>query len=261
MHVKTKTIMPILFITATAFAQPDLIFGNGFDLGVPTGYITPLNDTGITEGGNSHSGNNPGCQSNMTTPQDCNTGRDFTHDNDSDGHAGFSFTKLDSNGIALTNQNLSYNTLPWQCTKDNVTGLVWEVKTPAPSDIHYMSTLYRWGGETAIGLNHPNALGTYYSDWSSLVNNSNANNFCGSNNWRVPTAGELGSILNRDPTFNNQATIDLSFFPNTNSSGYWSASPMPTAQYSAYAWVVDFFNSTDILDGRTSIKFVRLVHK
>ena len=44
---------------------------------------------------------------NLTCPvdgypwQDAQDGRDKTHDDDSDGHAGFSFTKLDANGNAL----------------------------------------------------------------------------------------------------------------------------------------------------------------
>ncbi len=56
---------------------------------------TPLNDTGITWGGDYPSGNNTTCTSNIAAPQDCNQGRDATHNDDSDGHAGFSFTKLD----------------------------------------------------------------------------------------------------------------------------------------------------------------------
>ena len=65
----------------------------------------------------------------MVTAQDCSHGRDTTHNDNSDGHAGFSYTKLDSNGKPLPDQTVDYATTPWACVKDNVTGLIWEVKT------------------------------------------------------------------------------------------------------------------------------------
>ncbi|MCP3952026.1 MAG: hypothetical protein GY697_07375, partial [Desulfobacterales bacterium] len=86
-----------------------------------------LNDTGIDWGGEYTSGNNSDCTSN-TVPQDCDQGRDASNNNNSDGHAGFSFTKLDANGNPLVDQSIDYATTPWSCVKDNVTGLVWEVK-------------------------------------------------------------------------------------------------------------------------------------
>ena len=60
-----------------------------------------LNDTGVDWGGDYDNGNNSACSSNVSAPQDCHQGRDATHDDDSDGHAGFAFTKLDSSGNAL----------------------------------------------------------------------------------------------------------------------------------------------------------------
>jgi len=56
--------------------------------------------------------------------QDASYGRDVTQDNDADGHAGFSFTKLDSDGSVLP-----ANAVNRSCVRDNVTGLVWEVKS------------------------------------------------------------------------------------------------------------------------------------
>jgi len=57
-----------------------------------------LNDTGTTFVGNPTFGNETSCSDNTSQPQDCHVGRDFTYNNDTDGHAGFSFTKLDTNG-------------------------------------------------------------------------------------------------------------------------------------------------------------------
>ena len=53
-----------------------------------------LNDTGITACGDA-SNNNLDCPVNDYHGQDAEYGRDATHNDDSDGHAGFSFTKLD----------------------------------------------------------------------------------------------------------------------------------------------------------------------
>src|SRR5690554_415962 len=113
----------------------------------PSSSYSPLNDTGITqcgnyafEGGSGVSNNSVDCAtagSTQTTAgtdangdpvpvgQDAVYGRDATHNDDSDGHAGFSFTKLDANGDALADQTQDYATNPWACVKDNVTGLIW----------------------------------------------------------------------------------------------------------------------------------------
>ncbi len=70
--------------------------------------------------------------------QDAEYGRDATHNDNSDGHAGFSFTKLDANGNTLPTTALS-----WSCVKDNVTGLIWEVKTD-DSGLQDMGNIYSW---------------------------------------------------------------------------------------------------------------------
>ena len=75
--------------------------------------------------------------------------------------------------------------------KDNVTGLIWEVKTDDGS-IHDKDNTYRWGGKTHLGSGY----GTYYNDWDTLVNGTNAEQLCGYSDWRVPTREELQSIVN-----------------------------------------------------------------
>ena len=103
----------------------------------PPESITKINDTGVTSCGDysrGHSGisnNDVVCQlltdSNgdpVPTNQDGVSGRDINFPNDEDGRKGFSFTKLDAAGLAL-----SSSVSQWSCVKDNVTGLVWELKT------------------------------------------------------------------------------------------------------------------------------------
>jgi len=251
MKTETLAILSILLISLCATVQSQPIFKNGFEkIIIP---VVKLNDTGITWAGEYPSGNLTECNGTTTAPQDCNSGRDVTHNDDTDGHAGFSFTKLDPAGMPLENQSVDYDTQPWSCVRDNVTGLVWEVKTTT-AGIHNKDNTYKWGGITAIGLGHPDA-GTYYSDWDDLVNGSNAGNgLCGFTDWRVPKVDELSGLANQG-TFN--PAIDTNYFPNTASSGFWSSSPI--ANNDSIAWIVFFDYGYDFNNNRVDVDRVRLV--
>ncbi len=249
MKFKVLTILSLIIVSYCASAQSDLIFKSGFE------FVPRMNDTGITWAGRYPSGNNPTCTSIPTVlPQDCHTGRDATDDDPTDGHAGFSFTKLDASGVPLVDQSVSYGVTPWACVQDNVTGLVWEVKTISPG-IHNKDNTYQWGGHTAIGRYHPNRKGSYYyPSWDELVQGSITDSLCGFNNWRVPTVGELYSIVNYD-IFN--PTIDSDYFPNTASSWFWSSSPV--AGLDLAAWGIYFDKGNDNFINRDGNYRVRLV--
>lgn len=183
-----------------------------------------LNDTGITFGGDYPEGNNPGCTGVTIEQQDCSHGRDVTHNDPSDGHAGFSYTKLASDGTELP-----ASATTWSCVRDNVTGLVWEVKTD-DGGIHDKDNTYRWGGKTAQGSGY----GTYYPDWDVLVDGTNSEALCGFGDWRVPSRMELVSLVN----FNRfDPAIDTDYFPRGRGL-FWSSSPV--AVYSLEAWIVAF---------------------
>jgi hypothetical protein len=207
--------------------------------------VSVLNDTGIDWGGDYPSGNNATCTSNVAAPQDCHEGRDATHHDDADGHAGFSFTKLDADGNPLP-----VGATVWSCVRDNVTGLTWEVKTD-DGGIHDKDNSYRWGGKTAEG---DGTWGTYYDDWDSLVDGSNAEELCGFADWRVPTINELENLASRD---RYSPAIDTDYFPNTRASYYWSSSPY--ASYSGGAWVVNFNSGHSYYVPRYDGRYVRLV--
>ncbi|GAA4816744.1 hypothetical protein GCM10011365_00030 [Marinicella pacifica] len=249
MQSKTMTMIAILVLANFSYAQTDLIFKTSFE------FVSKLNDTGITWSGEYPSGDLTECTNPASnpSPQDCNTGRDVTHNDGSDGHAGFSFTKLDANGVPLVDQSVDYGTQTWACVRDNVTGLVWEVKTTT-AGIHHQDNTYRWGGITAIGLGHPDAEGTYYDDWDVLVNGSNSETLCGFDNWRVPTIDELTGLANYG-TFN--PAIDTDYFPNTVSSGFWSSLPFAGNDYAAS--IVHFGGGNGYNDPRGISSRVRLV--
>ena len=249
MALKIVLTLSSLLFYICANAQADIIFKNGME------FVPRLNDTGITWSGEYPSGNNVDCTSTtITSPQDCNTGRDATHNDDSDGHAGFSFTKLDANGTPLADQGVAYTSTPWSCVKDNVTGLVWEVKT-TDGGIHNKDNTYQWGGDTAIGKGHPNAQGTYYDpSWNELVQGSNTDNLCGFYDWRVPTVAELSSIVNKGTS---NPAIDTNYFPNTVINYFWSSSPL--AVNSSYAWCIAFYYGNVYVNLRDNVNHVRLV--
>ncbi|WP_044412773.1 Lcl C-terminal domain-containing protein [Thiomicrospira microaerophila] len=196
-----------------------------------------LNDTGITWGGNFSSGNNLNCTGETIEQQDCSHGRDAHAAAGSlskigGGHAGFDFTRLNADGSTYTGNGI-YTQAPWACVKDNHTGLIWEVKTPARSGgIHDANNSYRWGGKTALLTGE---FGIRYNDWYVLVDGSNNKKLCGFNDWRVPSQEELLSIVNYGRA---SPAIDQSVFPNTQLNWYWSASPFAIS--SDYAWGINF---------------------
>ena len=84
-----------------------------------------LNDTGITGCANGTQDFLP-CPQPGYPSQDAETGRDAQVGLQKlgAGPAGFDFTKLDRNGYPLPDSAMN-----WDCVRDNVTGLIWEIKT------------------------------------------------------------------------------------------------------------------------------------
>ncbi|WP_019519142.1 Lcl domain-containing protein [Faucicola boevrei] len=205
-----------------------------------------LNDTGVTVAGNPSVGTLADCSG---TTQDCHVGRDKTNNDDTDGKAGFSFTKLDKFGKSLTNEATE-----WACIKDNVTGLIWESKTYTPA------VEGKWGEEANVNKDIRDAewVYTYYDGKRGLgikdtgkgvgrdkehcgneqhicsteqyAVTLNTQNLCGVKNWRLPTRNEVLGIMNLS---SKKAEVVLHkgwLFPNhMNDSKFpniWTSSPV-----------------------------------
>ena len=225
-----------------------------------------LNDSGIDWGGDDPSVNKDDCSSNITAPQDCHQGRDADNstNDDSDGHAGFSFTKLDSNGNALA---ASAN--EWSCVQDNVTGLIWEVKTN-DDGLHDKDDSYTWydtdsatnGGavgyadsEGSICYGYNSSDTSTYCNIEAFAARVNSAGLCGAKDWRVPSRQELRSIVDYSRI---NPSIDVDYFPNTiTNSSYSSASAY--AKDSDSSWQVKFFYGSDTFLDRYRGYPVRLV--
>ncbi len=226
-----------------------------------------LNDTGISACGNA-SANDMNCPQSDYPGQDAEYGRDVTHNDDSDGHAGFSYTKRDADGNPLADQSVAYATQPWSCVKDNVTGLIWEVKTSDGGLRNNVNT-YTWynpadteNGGSAGTANGGSCSGGIDCDTQSYKNEVNRLGLCGAADWRVPGSHELSSLVDSSIAYPGP-TLDTAYFVNTpveNSSPfnrYWSASPY--AGYSDGAWYVDFRNGRVYDSSKRSTFHVRLV--
>lgn len=230
---------------------------------------TPLNDTGITFRGNALAGNDPVCVVTGAADQDCNNGHDFANNDDADGHAGFRFTKLSVEGDALL-----VDIPEWSCVKDEVTGLIWEVKTPgngfvADGGLHDVDDRYSWyssdvianGGEmgdadaaggVCYGYNAADSLS--YCNTQAYIDRVNDAGLCGGNDWRVPTLQELEGIIDFS---RDTKVIDLTYFPNTRNGVYWSSSAY--AASAENAWNIDFSNGRSAFLPRSSAYALRLV--
>ena len=224
-----------------------------------------LNDTGITFGGEPTSGNNPTCASSDANiaQQDCSKGRDANpaFNSAADGAVGFSFTKISNAGAALL-ASAALGSLPndWACTYDNVTGLMWEVKTAAGrrSSAH----TYTWFSNDAS--NNAGATGTAGGgacgdaagtcDTEKFAATTNAVMLCGHNDWRMPHIKELEGIAHMGVS---NPAIDSAWFLNTPASFFWSGSPFSGG--AANAWSVNFFGGNAGIAGRSVAYRVRLV--
>ena len=178
------------------------------------------------------------------------------------------YSKIANNGSVLSDSaKLGANPTDWACTKDNKTGLIWEVKT-TDGGLRDSAKTY-----TNYTPDYPGGSGSKYGDSTNtdgFVSAVNNQSLCGADDWRLPTNEELkGLVVCSDGKYNTLAegdygficksnegwnltttspTInatyfpnthkDATYFPNTQSDWFWSSSPY--ANYSNYAWSVFF---------------------
>jgi hypothetical protein len=124
-----------------------------------------------------------------------------------------SYTKLDANG----NDLLDNAPWPWAMVRDNVTGLIWEVKTD-DGTIHDKDNTYTWERAMEFGTT------------------LNSQNFGGYSNWHLPTIKELSGLV--DSSKPSGPTINTDYFPHTLSSLHWSS--IISAGNENAAWCVVF---------------------
>lgn len=143
-----------------------------------------------------------------------------------------SYTKLD-----ILGNDLSDSATEWAMVRDNVTGLIWEVKTDDGS-IHDRSNTYNWEDSKSV-----------------FVAQLNDERFGGNTDWRMPTVKELSCLVNRD---NYEPTINTSYFPNTVSGIYWTSTDSAHEAWQNSMWGV-FFNTGQVYTTNNRSLYVRAV--
>jgi hypothetical protein len=211
-----------------------------------------FNDTGIGRCANTNT-NNLNCPIVGFEGQDGELGRDAkartgTLTKIGGGAAGFDYTKIAADGSVLAIQNVAWDAngseaagSQWRCVRDNVTGLIWEVKT-AEGGLRDMNHTYTWynpdintnGGDA--GMQNGGICTGSDCDTHAFVQAVNRQNLCGANDWRLPTRFELMGIAHNGRSL---PAIDTAYFPNTQNIAFWTSSPM--AIDSSYAWNGHFF--------------------
>lgn len=137
-----------------------------------------------------------------------------------------SYTKLGNTGVVLSIAATQAD--GWVMTRDNTTGLIWEVKqnnngTKNYNDPRDADNTYTWYDPNPVtngGAPGTNGSGTDTEDFINALNNAN---FGGFNDWRMPTFNEVSSLVNNDP-FNPFELNESGLLP-IYSSWYFSSTP------------------------------------
>lgn len=155
-----------------------------------------------------------------------------------------SFTKLDGAGKSLADSATA-----WSCVRDNVTGLIWEVKS-TDGGLHGKEHTYTWFNpdETANGgvegrEGEPDdlicgspAVVPGGCDTQKYVAAVNAAGWCGSKDWRLPSVDELATLVDYGRSLPATPTA---YFPDIiMPAGFWTSTP--SAAGPSYAWIVIF---------------------
>ncbi|MCW5200382.1 DUF1566 domain-containing protein [Desulfobulbus sp. F4] len=175
---------------------------------------------------------------------------------------------MDSSGQPLANQSADYAITPWACVKDNVTGLIWEVKTDNGGR-HDKDDTYTWyntnaaangGADGSDGAAENTCYGyvsgndATYCNTQAYVSRVNIASLCGASDWRMPTIKELESLVHYG---RSNPAIDTRYYPNAGSPVVWSGSPCAGAL--DCAWYVIFYDGYSEIHSRNGSYAVRLV--
>ena len=188
------------------------------------------------------------------------------------------FVKYDAKG-----NKLPASAAHWSCVNDLKTKLFWGVSMPSSTHSAVERT-FRWGGLTALegrlgkylGDNRralareSPALALIFDDWSDLILDRRKKQFCGLDNWRVPSLYELNGLvrcesgkradLDRGCGKKQKSFVfDIEYFPDTQKGYYWSSSPAGLTNTAHHAWAVHSTDGSDSPRYRGNQLYVRLV--
>jgi hypothetical protein len=181
---------------------------------------------------------------------------------------GRDYSKIANDGSVLpASATLGTGPGDWACTRDNVTGLIWEVKVNDVANLRHFNHTYTWY-DTNATVNGGNAgtIGTNTSCNSTLTNcNTTAYRdainaltgparLCGASDWRLATGNELSGLVHAGLAV---PAIDATWFPNTANAFYWTGENY--APSASGAWGVFFVDGSLFAGSKISSQLVRLV--
>lgn len=191
------------------------------------------------------------------------------------------YTKIANDGSKLPDSaTLGANPKDWACTRDNKTGLIWEVKT-TDGGLRDWENLYSWyepdasknggfEGYTDTDWGMPNCSTRDNCNTYSFKNAVNTQGLCGKNDWRMPTKDELKKLVYcsnnkydsrgncRDYRSITRPAINTSYFPNTGTQySFWSSSS--DTNHTKEVVNVNFYEGFDSFSFKGHKNYVRLV--
>ncbi|CAM4082655.1 DUF1566 domain-containing protein [Pseudoalteromonas byunsanensis] len=208
--------------------------------------------------------------------QDADIGRDSVADfldKVGQGRAAFDYTKLNEFADELPDTASQFS-----CVRDNVNGLIWEVKLSETGTLPNTDTRdgvnhYTWYVDQVSGAAYPGSVispanTTCPSDSScgiqTFIDEVNASNFCGGSNWRLPTYFELLSLMDFGRETGSHM-LDPDFFPNlpdVSALGhlyYWTAQTSVDGRSLSQAFILDMQTGNDLAYPKANTAYVRLV--
>ena len=205
--------------------------------------VEEVEQSSLPDTGQTKCYNNDGTEIDCPSPGENLFGQDANYDINPQ-----SYTKLDANG-----KDLPDNASSWVMVRDNVTGLIWEVKNNKdditnylnPNDADNTYTWYDSNPETNGGDAGTPGDGT---DTEDFIADLNSANFGGFSDWRMPTVKELAFIRNMD---RYNPAINKDYFL-TVSSVYWMSTTIPNNREWAYGvdfkqgWVFNYEKSSSL---------------
>lgn len=153
-----------------------------------------------------------------------------------------SYAKLDEYGNMLPDSAMS-----WSMVLDNVTGLVWEMKTNKDGQRNYLDphdadNIYTWY-DSNPATNGGNAGDPgFRGNTESFIKALNDARYGGYSDWRMPTVQELAGIVNYGAVRKGDPKLDGRYFSDTPAGDYWSG--ITNAGITDRAWNVDFYGGT-----------------
>ena len=184
-----------------------------------------------------------------TKPEESFYGQDAQYDG-----SPRSYTKLDDQGKPLLESATSYSMV-----QDNVTGLIWEMKTSKNTTENYddprdANNKYTWCDPVTATNGGDKGDCVTTNNTESFIKQLNDANFGGHDDWRLPTMKELLSLVDYKGSV---LAIDPVFATTTQAGSYWSSTTYE-ADIRA-AWVVSFSDGADSGTYKPINTFVRAV--